>query len=59
MQAVKRLTLPLTKEAMRNLSVGDMVRLDGDMLVFRDAGHKRLYQSILDGNRAFEYTICS
>ena len=25
------------------------------MLVFRDAGHKRLYQSILDGKQAFEY----
>ena len=55
MQAVKRLTLPLTKEAMKDLKVGDMVRVDGDMFVFRDAGHKRLYQSIQDGRQAFEY----
>lgn len=53
--SVIKLTLPLTKEAMKNLKVGDMVQLDGDMLVFRDAGHKRLYQSILDGKQAFDY----
>lgn len=53
--SVIKLTLPLTKEAMKDLKVGDMVRLDGDMLVFRDAGHKRLYQSILDRKQAFDY----
>ncbi len=53
--SVIKLDLPLTKEAMKDLNVGDMVRLDGDMLVFRDAGHKRLYQSILDGNQAFDF----
>lgn len=53
--SVIKLSLPLTKEAMKNLKVGDMVQLDGDMLVFRDAGHKRLYQSILDGNPAFDF----
>ena len=53
--SVIKLTLPLTKEAMKDLKVGDMVRLDGDMLVFRDAGHKRLYQSVLDGKQAFDY----
>ncbi|MDE5990700.1 MAG: FumA C-terminus/TtdB family hydratase beta subunit [Clostridia bacterium] len=55
MSSVKYLSLPLTKESMRDLRVGDMVRLSGEMLVFRDAGHKRLYQSILDGEQAFEY----
>lgn len=53
--SVIKLTLPLSKEAMKNLKVGDMVQLDGDMLVFRDAGHKRLYQSITDGKQAFDY----
>ena len=53
--SVIKLTLPLSKDAMKNLKVGDMVQLDGDMLVFRDAGHKRLYQSIMDGNQAFDY----
>ncbi len=55
MSDVKFLSLPLTKESMKDLKVGDMVKLSGDMLVFRDAGHKRLYQSILDGKQAFEY----
>ncbi|MDE5616819.1 MAG: FumA C-terminus/TtdB family hydratase beta subunit [Clostridia bacterium] len=55
MSSVKYLSLPLTKESMKDLRVGDMVKLSGDMLVFRDAGHKRLYQSILDGKQAFEY----
>ena len=55
MSNVKYLSLPLTKESMRDLQVGDKVRLSGDMLVFRDAGHKRLYQSILDGKQAFDY----
>ena len=53
--SVIKLSLPLTKEAMKDLNVGDMVRLDGDMLVFRDSGHKRLYQSILDGKQAFDF----
>ena len=53
--SVINLTLPLTKEAMKDLRVGDMVRLSGDMLVFRDAGHKRLYQSIQEGKPAFDY----
>ncbi len=55
MQRVKYLSLPLTKDAIAQLRAGDMVRLSGDMLVFRDAGHKRLYQSILDGRPAFDY----
>ena len=55
MSSVKYLTLPLTKESMSDLRAGDMVKLSGDMLVFRDAGHKRLYQSILDGSQAFDY----
>lgn len=55
MQSVIELSLPLTKESMKDLRAGDMVKLSGDMLVFRDAGHKRLYQSILDGRRAFDY----
>lgn len=55
MQDVVRLNLPLDKIELKKLKVGDMVLLTGEMLVFRDAGHKRLYQSILDGRQAFEY----
>lgn len=55
MQDVIKLNLPFDKQELKKLRVGDRVELTGDMLVFRDAGHKRLYQSILDGKQAFEY----
>lgn len=55
MQDVVRLSLPLDKNELKKLKVGDMVLLTGEMLVFRDAGHKRLYESILEGRQAFEY----
>lgn len=55
MQDVIKLKLPFDKQDLKKLRVGDRVELTGDMLVFRDAGHKRLYESILDGKQAFEY----
>lgn len=55
MSTVKKLTLPLDRQSMKDLRAGDTVQLSGDMLVFRDAGHKRLYQSILDEEQAFEF----
>ena len=54
MDAIK-LSLPLDKKELATLHVGDMVKLTGPMLVFRDAGHKRLFESIKAGNQAFEY----
>ena len=56
MSNVIKLKLPLQKDDLIKLKCGDMVELSGKMLVFRDAGHKRLYQSILDGNQAFDYS---
>lgn len=55
MQDVVRLSLPFDKKELKTLKVGDRVLLTGEMLVFRDAGHKRLYQSIQEGKQAFEY----
>lgn len=49
------LNLPLKKEELKQLKCGDMVYLSGPMLVFRDAGHKRLFESIANGKQAFEY----
>ena len=54
MDAIK-LSLPLDKKELAKLHVGDMVKLTGPMLVFRDAGHKILFESIKAGNQAFEY----
>ncbi len=50
-----RLTLPLDKAAIAKLNAGDGVLLSGQMLVFRDAGHKRLFQSIQNGKPDFDY----
>ena len=55
MENTIKLTLPLNKEDLKKLHVGDMVLLTGPMMVFRDAGHKRLFESIQNGNQAFEY----
>ena len=41
-----RITLPIRPEVAQTLRAGQSVLLDGEMLVFRDAGHKRLYESI-------------
>lgn len=50
-----KIRLPLTKADAANLRAGDGVLLDGSMLVFRDAGHKRLYESILQGQPAIDF----
>ncbi len=50
-----KLKLPLDKNELKKLHVGDMCLLSGPMLVFRDAGHKRLFESIKAGKQAFEY----
>ena len=52
---VIKLSLPLKKEDLINLKAGDLVELSGPMLVFRDAGHKRLFESIKNNNQAFDY----
>lgn len=44
-----KLTMPFDKKELAKLRVGDNVLLSGEMYVFRDAGHKRLFQSIEAG----------
>lgn len=44
-----KLTMPFDKKELAKLRVGDNVLLSGEMYVFRDAGHKRLFQSIEEG----------
>ena len=51
----KRLTMPFDKSELATLKVGDGVLLSGTMLVFRDAGHKRLFESIQSGKPDFDY----
>lgn len=43
---MKRLTLPLSKEELLSLNAGERVLLSGEIYTLRDAGHKRLVDSI-------------
>ena len=45
----KKLTLPLSDEDIKNLKAGESVLLSGTMLTGRDAAHKRMYETLLDG----------
>ncbi len=41
-----KLTLPIDKQRLLNLKAGDSVLLSGEIYTLRDAGHKRLVDSI-------------
>lgn len=41
---MKKIQLPLTDEAIRDLHAGDSVLLSGTIITGRDAAHKRLYE---------------
>ena len=45
----KRITLPLTKELAQTLKAGDRVLLTGTIYTSRDAGHKRMCESLAKG----------
>ena len=45
----KRITLPITDEAIQDLKAGDSVLLTGTILTGRDAAHKRLYELLEQG----------
>lgn len=42
------LELPLSKENIEKLHIGDFVYLSGEMYVARDAAHKRIYELMLE-----------
>ncbi len=50
------ITLPITKETAETLHIGDYVYLSGEMLVARDAAHKRLCD-LLDEGKALPVDI--
>lgn len=45
----KKITLPLTDEAIAELKAGDSVLITGSILTGRDAAHKRLFELIKQG----------
>ncbi len=49
MPEIKKITLPLTDDIIKDLHAGDSVLLSGLLLTGRDAAHKRLYERIEKG----------
>ena len=47
----KRITLPLTKELAKTLKAGDRVLLSGVIYTSRDAGHKRMCETLAKGEK--------
>ena len=45
----KRITLPLTEEIAKDLKAGDRVLLTGIIYTSRDAGHKRMCETLARG----------
>lgn len=46
---VKKLTTPLTREAVKNFKAGDMVSISGTIYTARDAAHKLLVEALARG----------
>lgn len=46
----RRITLPLTEELAKSLKAGDTVLLTGTIYTSRDAGHKRMCESLAKGD---------
>lgn len=46
---MKKITLPLTDDTIRQLHAGDSVLLSGSVITGRDAAHKRLFELIQKG----------
>lgn len=51
-----KLNMPFDKSELKKLRAEDNVLLSGEMFVFRDAGHKRLFTSIEKGNPDIDFT---
>lgn len=46
---IKKVTAPLTPEAIADLHAGDIVQLSGTIIVARDAAHKRMVDEMENG----------
>jgi len=51
MEMQKKLQTPLTEEIITSLHAGDMVLLSGEVYTARDVAHRRLYESLLKGEK--------
>ena len=50
MSDIKKLTTPLTEEAVKGLKAGDSVALSGVIYTARDKAHKRMVEALAAGN---------
>ena len=46
-----KVTLPLTREVLESVQIGDVLELTGDIYTARDAAHARLYEAICKGEK--------
>ena len=51
MNKVRSIKTPLTEEVITSLNAGDMVLLSGEVYTARDVAHRRLYESLLKGEK--------
>ena len=51
MSTPRKIKTPLTEEIITSLKAGDMVRLSGEIYTARDVAHRRLYESLLKGEK--------
>jgi fumarate hydratase subunit beta len=51
MSMPRKIKTPLTEEIIMSLHAGDMVLLSGEVYTARDVAHRRLYESLLKGEK--------
>jgi fumarate hydratase subunit beta len=51
MSTPRKIKTPLTGEVITSLHAGDMVMLSGEVYTARDVAHRRLYESLLKGEK--------
>ncbi|MEN6433058.1 MAG: fumarate hydratase C-terminal domain-containing protein [Smithella sp.] len=51
METPRKIKTPLTEEIITSLHAGDMVLLSGEIYTARDVAHRRLYESLLEGEQ--------
>ena len=57
--AARKITLPLTEELAKTLHAGDSVLVTGTIYTSRDAGHKRMCESLAKGEKIpFDHDVC-
>jgi fumarate hydratase subunit beta len=51
MAAPRKIKTPLTEKVITSLHTGDMILLSGEVYTARDVAHRRLYESLLKGEK--------